>query len=167
MRFRNREPVAGRGYAAGRRVLTTTNRAAWNITERVCKCIGAPDNVSLSVDELNGEGRGYVSPGELNTIEQQGLFELPKHTTPPHVDPADVAATDFVSAGGNDKDAEIDSLARQLTQWRKVKKKKRSTKVITCKGYKSIKNKFIPCIIPRQRISKEKNRSTKLITWRG
>ena len=39
----------------------------------------------------------------------------------PDVDPADVAATDFVSAGGNDKDAEIDSLARQLTQWRHTK----------------------------------------------
>ena len=68
--------VRGRGYAAGRRVLTPTNRAAWNITERVCKRMGAPDNVSLSVDESNGEGRGYVPPGELNTIESASL--------PPH-----------------------------------------------------------------------------------
>ena len=45
--------------------MTPTNRAAWNITERVCKRMGAPDNVSLSVDESNGEGRGYVPPGEL------------------------------------------------------------------------------------------------------
>ena len=35
----------------------------------------------------------------------------------PDVDPADVAATDFVSAGGNDKDAEIDSLNRQLRRF--------------------------------------------------
>ena len=35
----------------------------------------------------------------------------------PDVDPADVAATDFVTAGGNDKDAEIDSLNRQLRRF--------------------------------------------------
>lgn len=35
----------------------------------------------------------------------------------PDVDPADVAATDFVSAGGNNKDAEIESLNRQLRRF--------------------------------------------------
>ena len=68
--------VRGRGYAAGRRVLAPTNRAAWDVTQRVCKRLGDPDHVSLSVDESNGEGRGYVPPGELNTIESASL--------PPH-----------------------------------------------------------------------------------
>ena len=35
----------------------------------------------------------------------------------PDVDAAIVATTDFVSAGGNEKDAEIDSLARQLRRF--------------------------------------------------
>ena len=68
--------VRGRGYAAGRRVLAPTNRAAWGVTQRVCKRLGDPDHVSLSLDESNGEGRGYVPPGELNTIESASL--------PPH-----------------------------------------------------------------------------------
>ena len=68
--------MCGPGYAAGRRILTPTNRAAWNVTERVCERLGTADNVSLSVDESNGEGRGYLPPGELNCIESASL--------PPH-----------------------------------------------------------------------------------
>ena len=43
----------------------------------------------------------------------------------------------------------------------------RSTSATSSKSIKTIKNKFIPCIIPRRRIRKKKNRSTTLITCRG
>ena len=68
--------ACGPGYAAGRRILAPHNRAAWQVTARICERLGDPSYVSRSVDESIGEGRAYVAPEDLNRVESASL--------PPH-----------------------------------------------------------------------------------